>query len=70
MQIRFPFIADNLEMSDGLQVNTFPQVKQRTGMIIRLKNSKVWKGNIECNCGGMGWIELGEIPVLCVVVVI
>lgn len=56
MQVRFPLITHNLEMRDGSDSDTFPQVKQRTGMIIRVKNSEngLWKRDVDWNCGGMG----------------
>ena len=56
MQVRFPLITHNLEMRDGSDSNTFPQVKQRTGMIIRVKNSEngLWKRDVDWNCGGVG----------------
>ena len=56
MQVRFPLITHNLEMRDGSDSDTFPQVKQRTGMIIRVKNSEngLWKRDVDWNCGGVG----------------
>ena len=55
MQVRLPLITDNLEMRDGSDSDTFPQVKQRTGMIIRVKNSEngLWKRDVDWNCGGV-----------------
>ena len=43
-------------MRDGSGSDTFPQVKQRTGMIIRVRNSEngLWKRDVDWNCGGMG----------------